>query len=83
LSSALLEAGIKGTVKMATVPMLKNKFMLRLENIVDYFDDGADTYKVNKTMVIEALFKSANQANVNTNEKCISIASTTTDAWCN
>jgi len=64
LSDALLEAGINGTVKMATVPMLKNKFMLRLENIVDFFDDGAATYKVNKTMVIEALFKSANKPGV-------------------
>jgi hypothetical protein len=45
---------------MLTVPMAKGKIMMRFENIADSFDDFAATRKLNKTMVIEALWKSAN-----------------------
>jgi hypothetical protein len=46
---------------MLTVPMAKGKIMLRFENIADIFDTEAVSFNVNKTMVIEALWKSANQ----------------------
>jgi len=62
-SSALVEAGISDTVKMVTVPMAKGKFMLRLHNIADLFDKDADTKKVNKTSVIEAMWKAGNANN--------------------
>lgn len=63
LSSALTDAGITDTVKMITIPMAKGKFMLRLQNSADLFDNDAETKAVNKTAVIEALWKAGNKLN--------------------
>jgi hypothetical protein len=50
---------------MITVPMAKGKFMLRLQNIADLIDKDAETMKVNKTSVIEAMWKVGNMNNKN------------------
>ena len=60
LSAALTEAGVNNTVKMIPIPLAIGKFMLRLQNLADPFDSDSKTQHVNKTMVIEALWKSAN-----------------------
>lgn len=59
-SSALVQAGVSDTVKMITIPMAKGKFMMRLHNIADLFDKDAETKTVNKTSVIEAMWKAGN-----------------------
>ena len=63
LSSELVDAGVTDLVKMITVPMAKGKFMLRLQNIADHFDADAETKSVNKSQVIEALWKAGNIKN--------------------
>ena len=60
-SQELAHAGIIDTIKMLTFPIAKGKILLRFENIADSFDPDAQSIYVNKTMVVEALWKSANQ----------------------
>lgn len=62
-SKTLVEAGVTDTVKMITVPIAKGKFMLRLQNIADLIDKDAETKKVNKTSVIEAMWRAGNAKN--------------------
>lgn len=61
--TALKEAGIVDTVKMITTPLAKGKFLLRLSNLADVADADAETKKVNKTQVIEAMWKEGNKNN--------------------
>jgi hypothetical protein len=56
--------------------MAKGKIMMRFENIADSFDDNAVSCKVNKTLVIEALWKSANSEPDLTNMNPYSVSET-------
>ena len=40
--------------------MAKNKIMLRLQNLADSLDTDSSTEFVNKTMIVEAMWKSQN-----------------------
>ena len=59
----MVDAGVTDLVKMITVPMAKGNFMLRLQNIADHFDADAEAKSVNKSQVIEALWKAGNIKN--------------------
>lgn len=55
-----MDAGIQDTVKMVSVPVSKGKIMIRLQNLADSFDADTSPKQVNKTMIIEELWKSVN-----------------------
>ena len=62
-SEYMINAGIKDTVKIVTIPMAQNKILMRIQNLEDKFNSDASTKQVNLTMVIEGMWKSAHSAN--------------------
>lgn len=63
LSDYLFLAGISGLVKMATVPMGRDKIMLRITNMADLFDSDdrdATTQTVDLKDIARALWLEAN-----------------------
>lgn len=64
LSHALSQAGINGTVKMVSLPLAKNKILVRLENLADhndYWNMHANNRKVEFKWLLEQMWKDANQ----------------------
>ena len=59
LSEELVQYGIKGSVKLVSMPLAKNKILVRLENMADLFDLEAEMALVDLNF-IQALVKDAN-----------------------
>ena len=52
-------AGIWGSTKLVTIPMARNKILMRIENLEDKFFEGALPRNVNLTMIVEGMWKSS------------------------
>lgn len=64
LSQRLAGAGIKGTIKMVSMPIAKNKILVRFENIADLSDETSNmNYEINIDEVFNALYNDANDGN--------------------
>lgn len=65
LGADLAYAGVKGNVKMVTLPVARNVITVRLENIADVHDLGASPKKqrVAFKWLLEQMWKSANDGN--------------------
>ena len=63
MSSSLADVGIKKNIKLVTVPLAKNKLLIRLVNMFDQFDGSSvdpDECYINETGLVTALFNSVN-----------------------
>ena len=61
ISKTIKEAGIVDNVKLVTIPQDTNKMILRLENIGDALQKGADTQTVNLNKVLDAFHASGSE----------------------
>jgi len=61
LGEQLDKAGINGNVKMVSMPLARNKILVRLENLGDLYDGPEQTKEVS-TSFANALYESANFA---------------------
>jgi len=59
LAQDLKDAGLVDTVTMVTFPLARNKIMIRLENIADIYDNGANATVQLKNITL-ALYKYVN-----------------------
>jgi hypothetical protein len=59
LGEEMKKAGIHGAVKMVSMPISKNKILVRLENLADLYDGAQQPAQVSNSFA-QALFNSAN-----------------------
>jgi hypothetical protein len=54
-----MNSGLQEALSYVTIPLAKNQFELRIENLADVYDNGK-TYKVDLNKIADAFWKSAN-----------------------
>lgn len=54
-------SGVGSSLKLVFIPQARNKIQFRLQNLEDTFDAGAQTYPVNMTTFVEAIWLGNNR----------------------
>ena len=59
-SADLKKAGVVGTVTYVAQPVMKGEIMVRLENLADMYDKGAEIKKVDLVAIVNSMYTTAN-----------------------